>query len=113
MRLYYIVGDHSKWGPVRLIGEVREHSFPELPGYTWVLSYPDGSFMGERDHERGGLLLHPNSEVQRFITTYNSIPDLYVLDSAAYKELEYIIDSEIQKNDPHFFSEEVLPLKKC
>lgn len=60
--------------------------------------------MGSWDSERGGGLGHPSEEVDKFISLYSI--DLLESDIDGFRELESLIEEEILRHDPEFFSAE-------
>ena len=108
MGKFLIEAVHSRWGMVKLQAEKRTDT-TLLDGVShdysqYVFTYSSGRFMGSWDSERGGRLGHPSEEVDKFISLYSI--DLLESDIDGFRELESLIEEEILRHDPEFFSAE-------
>ncbi len=106
---FLIERHHSKWGMVRL--EAKRRYFQATNGrhvYMWQFHYPGekdpDEFMGEIDVEGGGSLAHPDKVHADFLRLYDI--NLLDLDEPSYLELESILQDEVRKHDPTFFTAE-------
>ena len=105
----FIERSHSEWGLVKL--EAKKNS-----PFEWCFYYSDGTFMGGLSSERGGMLSHPNADINKFLKSYFPSIYLHELDETAYRELEMILVEEVSKVEPDFFEpivEAIGPKRSC
>jgi hypothetical protein len=85
------------------------------PWYTWQFFYrpqpvilgplvntAEPNFMGEWDLDAAGSLSHPTEAVAMFCRQYRI--HVLDLDECSYLELEDLLEAEVRKHDPTFFS---------